>query len=153
MNSPFVVQDYDCLEGSHNNTNIFSYFSKKQVHFQEGKHYWLLPMSARPSIPALSLVSSNFLQDSVDIHHVHSDHGVYMLAKIFMRDDMLGTWKHGHVPSCNYFSSLCIRNPVLLCVVQDQFQAQSTPRTAFHQEREDDKDMSSIHMTMLGDRG
>ena len=25
MNSPFVVQDYDRLEGSHNNTNIFSY--------------------------------------------------------------------------------------------------------------------------------
>ena len=33
MNSPFVVQDYDRLEGSHNNTNIFSCFSKKQVHF------------------------------------------------------------------------------------------------------------------------
>ena len=24
MNSPFVVQDYDRLESSHNNTNIFS---------------------------------------------------------------------------------------------------------------------------------
>ena len=51
-----------------------------------------------------------------------------MLAEIFMRDDMLETWKHGHVPSHNYFSSLCLRNPVLLCVVQDQFQAQSTRR-------------------------
>ena len=61
MNSPFVVQDYDRLEGSHNITNIFSYSSKKQVHFQEGDHCWLLPMSARPSIPALSLVSSNLL--------------------------------------------------------------------------------------------
>ena len=37
--------------------------------------------------------------------------------------------------------------------MQDQFQAQSTLRTAFHQEREDDKNMSSIHTTMLGDRG
>ena len=114
-------------------------------------------MSARSSIPALSLDSSNLLQDSVDIHCVHSDHGVYMLAEIFMRDDMLETWKHGHVPSHNYFSFLCLRNPILLYVVQDQFQAQSTPRTAFRQEREDDEDMTSIHMTMLeepyGDQG
>ena len=92
-----------------------------QVHFQEGEHCWLLPMSARPSIPTLSLVSSNLLQDSVDIHRVHSDHGVYMLPEICMRDDMLETWKHGHVPSHNYFSFLCPRNPVLLYVVQDQF--------------------------------
>ena len=76
-----------------------------------------------------------------------------MLAEIFMRDDMLETWKHGHVYSHNYFSSLCLRNPVLLCVVQDQFQAQSMSRTTFHQEREDDEDMSSMHTTMLGDRG
>jgi hypothetical protein len=61
MNYPFVVQDYGRLEGSHNNTNIFSCSLKKQVHFQEGEHCWLLPMSARPSIPALSLVSSNLL--------------------------------------------------------------------------------------------
>ena len=77
----------------------------------------MLPMSARPSIPALSLVSSNLLQDSVDIHRVHSDHGVYKLAEIFMRDDMLETWKHGHVASHNYFRFLCLRNLVLLCVV------------------------------------
>jgi len=83
----------------------------------------LLPMSARSSIPALSLVSSNLLRDSVDIHRVHSDHGVYMLTEIFMQDDMLETWKHGHVPSHNYFSSPCFRNPILLYVVQDQFQA------------------------------
>ena len=73
-----------------------------------------------------------------------------MLAKIFMRDDMLETWKHGHVPSHNYFSSLCLRNPVLFCVVQDQFQAQSTPRMAFRQEGEDDEDMTPMYMTMFG---
>ena len=82
MNFPFVVQGYDRLEGHHKNTNIFSCSSKKQVHFQEGEHCWWLPMSARPSIPALSLASSNLLQDSVDIHHVHLDHRVYMLAEI-----------------------------------------------------------------------
>ena len=43
----------------------------------------------------------------------------------------------------------------LVCphVAQDRLQATSTPRMAFHQEREDDNDMSSMHMTMLGDRG
>ena len=73
-----------------------------------------------------------------------------MLAEIFMRDDMLETWKHGHVPSHNYFSFLCPHNPVLLYVVQDQFQAQLTLRTAFHQEGEDDEDMTPMHMTMFG---
>ena len=64
-----------------------------------------------------------------------------MLAEIFMRDDMLETLKYCHIPSHNYFSSLCLRNPVLLCVVQDQFRAQSMPRMAFRQEGEDDEDM------------
>ena len=63
---------------------------------------------------------------------------------------MLETWKYGHVPSHNYFSSLCLHNPVLLYVVQDQFQAQSTPRMTFHQEGEDDEDMTPMHMTMFG---
>ena len=72
-----------------------------------------------------------------------------MLAEIFMRDDMLETWKHGHVPSHTYFSSLCLHNPILFYVVQDQFQAQSTPRTTFRQEGEDDEDMP-MHMTMFG---
>ena len=72
-----------------------------------------------------------------------------MLAEIFMRNDMLETWKYGHVPSHNYFSSLCLRNPVLLYVVQDQFQAQSTPRMAFRQEGEVDEDMTPMHMTMF----
>ena len=58
------------------------------------------------SVPVLHL-----LQDSVDIHRVHSDHVVYMLAEIFMQDDMLETWKHGHVPSHNYFSFFCFLQP------------------------------------------
>jgi len=60
------------------------------------------------------------------------------------------SWKHGHVPSHTYFSSLCLCDPVLLYVVQDQFQAQSTPRTAFRQEGEDDEDMTPMQMTMFG---
>ena len=117
-------------------------FLKETRSLQEGEHCWLLPMSARPSIPALSLVSSNLLHDSFDIHLVHSDHGVYMLAKF--------SWKHGHIPSHTYFNSLCLHNPVLLYVVQDQFQAQSMPRMAFRQEGEDDEDMTPMHMTMFG---
>ena len=62
---------------------------------------------------------------------------------------MLETWKHGHVPSHNYFSSLCLRNPIVLYVVQDKFQAQSMPRMAFCQEGEDDEDMTPMHMTMF----
>ena len=62
---------------------------------------------------------------------------------------MLETWKHGHVPSNNYFSFLCLRNLVLLYIVQDQFQAQSTPRTAFRQEGENDEDMIPMHTTMF----
>ena len=73
-----------------------------------------------------------------------------MLAEIFMRDDMLETWTHGHIPSHNYFSFLCPRNPVLHYVVQDQFQAQSTSRTAFRQEGKDDENMTPMHMTMFG---
>ena len=69
-----------------------------------------------------------------------------MLAEIFIRDDMLETWKHGHIPSHNYFSSLCLRNLVLLYVVQNQFQAQSMSRTTFRQEGKDDEDMTHMHM-------
>ena len=35
--------------------------------------------------------------------------------------------------------------------MQDRLQTKSTPRTTFRQEREDDEDMTSIHMTMLGE--
>jgi hypothetical protein len=34
--------------------------------------------------------------------------------------------------------------------VQDPFRAQSTLRTAFRQEEEDDEDMTPMHMTMIG---
>ena len=63
---------------------------------------------------------------------------------------MLETWKHGHIPSHNYFRSLCLHNPILLCVVQDQFQAQLMPGTAFRQEGDDDEDMTPMHMTIFG---
>jgi hypothetical protein len=35
--------------------------------------------------------------------------------------------------------------------VHNGLQATSTPRTAIHQEGEDDEDMASTHMTMLGE--
>jgi sulfur transfer protein SufE len=64
-----------------------------------------------------------------------------MLAEFFMQDDTVENWKQGFVLLHNYFSSIYIRNPVLLCASQDWFQVQSTPRTTFRQEGEDDADM------------
>ena len=48
-----------------------------------------------------------------------------------------------------HFHSHYFRNLVCLHVLQDRLQAKSTSMMAFHQEREDDEDMTSIHMTML----
>ncbi|CAN6163373.1 unnamed protein product, partial [Urochloa humidicola] len=92
---------------------------------------------------------ANESEDSVEKHCVHSDQRAYMLAENFGRDDTLQNWNHGHISPHN-FRSLCFRNPVLLCVVQDRFREQSTPRTAFRQEGEDDEDMPPMHMVMIG---
>jgi hypothetical protein len=45
----------------------------------------------------LPLVSTNLLQASIDTHCVHFDQEAYMLAEIFVRDDTLENWKHGHI--------------------------------------------------------
>ena len=73
-----------------------------------------------------------------------------MLVAIFVRDDTPKNWKYGHIPPHGYFSSFWFCNSIFLCVMQNQFSAQSTPRTAFRQEGEDDEDMIPIHMTMNG---
>jgi hypothetical protein len=78
--------------------------------------------------------------DSVARHFVSSAQDAYMLAKFSMQDDIF----------TNNFDFLCFRNPVLSCVVQDRFQVQSTPRTAFRQEGEDDADMATMLMSMHG---
>ena len=120
MNSPFVVQDCDKLEGSRTNNIITcpssNFVLNKQVYSQEGEHCWLLP-----SIAALCFVGTNPLQDSNDKHHVFFEHGAYMLAEIFVRADTRQTWKSGYILLQNYLPSLCFRNLVLLCVVQEQF--------------------------------
>ena len=134
LNSPFVMQDCDQLEGSHS-TNIIplssSYVFMKQVYSQEGEHCWSPPtpasaefvciehilMDIQPSIPALSFVGTNLLQDGVDKHCVSSNQGAYMLADISMRDDSFHSLKHGHTPLHNNFGSFCFRNPALLCFV------------------------------------
>ena len=167
LNFPFGMQDCDQLEGSHS-INIIplssSYVFMKQVYSIEGEHCWSPPTSAstdfvcnehilmdiQPSIPALSFVGTNLLQDDVDKHCVSSDQGAYMFVEIFMRDDSFHSLKHGHIPLRNNFDSLCFHNPALLCFVQDRFQTQSTPRTAFLQ-GEDEEDMSSMGTTTLGE--
>ena len=107
-------------------------------------------MDIQPSIPALSFVGTNLLQDGVDKHCVFSNQGAHMLADISMRDDSFHSLKHGHTPLHNNFGSLCFCNPALLCFVQNHFQAHSTPRTAFLQEGEDEEDMTPMHTTMIG---
>jgi hypothetical protein len=81
LNSPVVVQDCARLEGNLH-TNIFtcsssSYFS------QEGKHCRLLSMifgaefsCNEPTIPIISFVGTNLLQDSNDKHLVSFDNDV-----------------------------------------------------------------------------
>jgi hypothetical protein len=147
LNSPFVVQDCARLEGNHH-TNIFTCSSsgfvlKKKVHSREEKSCCLLP-----SIPALSFAGANLLQDGVAVQCVPSDQEACILTEFFIKYDTLENWKQGYVPLHNYFSSICFRNPVLLCALKDRFQVQSTPRTAFRQEGEDDEDMAPMHMSM-----
>ena len=86
-----------------------------------------------PSIPALSFIGTNLLQDGVVKHCVSSDQGAYMFAQISMCRDPFYHRKYGHIPSHNNFGSIYFHNPSLLCFVQDRFQAQSIPRTAFRQ--------------------
>jgi hypothetical protein len=147
LNYSFVVLNFDPLEGSHT-THIPSPFSSsvlvKQVYFQEGEYCWLLPM------PTLSFVGTNLLQGSVAKYYVSSDQNAYMLAKFSMQDDIFINWRHGDIPPHNNFDFFGFRNPVRSCVVQDRFQVQSTPRTAFHQEGENDEDMTLMHTPKIG---
>jgi hypothetical protein len=98
----------------------------------------------------LSFLGTNLLQDNVAKYFVSSAHNAYMLTKFSMQDDIFTNWKHGDIPPNNNFDFLCFRNPILSCVVQDRFQVQSTPRTTFRQEGEDDADMATILMSMRG---
>jgi hypothetical protein len=101
-------------------------------------------------MPTLSFVGTNLLQGSVAKYYVSSDQDAYMLAKFYMQDDIFTIWRHGDIPPHHNFDFFGFRNPVLSCVVQDRFQVQSTPRTAFHQEGENDEDMTPMHTTMNG---
>jgi hypothetical protein len=98
----------------------------------------------------LSFLGTNVLQDSVAKHFVSSAHDAYMLAKFSMPDDIFTNWKHDDIPPHNNFDFFGFRNRVCSCVVQDRFQVQSTPRTAFHQEGENDEDMTHMHTTTIG---
>jgi hypothetical protein len=98
----------------------------------------------------LSFPGTNLMQDDVEVQCVPSDHEGCMFAEFFMQDDTLANWKQGFVLLHNYFNFICFGNPVLLCASQDWFQVQSTPRTAFRQEGEDDADMTTMLMFMHG---
>ena len=135
-NSPFVVQSNDQLEDSKINIVVmpysYSFVFRTQVESKEREHMFL--------------VSTNLLQDSIGKDRVYFNRADYMSVG----QDMLQTWTCGHILSHNIVYSYYFENLVCPHVVQDRLQTKSTPRTAFHQEREDDEDMTSIHMTMLG---
>jgi hypothetical protein len=123
VNSSFVLQI---------NNVVMPYSSRfalqSQVKSKEGEHMFL--------------VSTNLMQDSIDIDRVHFNRGDYM----FVGEGMLQTETCGHILSPNIVNFQYFGNLVCLHVVQNGLQATSTPRTAFHQEGEDDDDM-----TMLGE--
>jgi hypothetical protein len=148
LNSPFVVHDCVRLEGN-NHTNIFTCSSSSFIS-QKGNHCWWLRMvfganfsCNQPAIPIVSFVGTNLLQD-------HNDK-VSRDADNFMRHDMTHNWKHGHIPPPNCFDLLYFCNPVLVCVVQAQFQVHSTLRTTFLQKGENDEDMTPMHTTMVSE--
>jgi hypothetical protein len=72
-----------------------------------------------------------------------------MLADFLIQDDTLENWKQDFVLLHNYFSSICIRNTVLLCASHDWFQVQSTPRMTFRQGK-DHADMKTMLTSMCG---
>ena len=72
------------------------------------------------------------------------DRGTYKLAGIH------NNWTHGHVSSWS-FSFHYFGNLVSFRVVQNHFQAHSTPRMAFRQEGDDDEDMTSMDTVMVGE--
>ena len=130
LNSPFVAHNCDPIEDCTSNNlamQCSSNFSlTTQVKFKEWEHMFL--------------VSTNLLQDSIEKDGVHHDHGTYKFANIYNREHIQTNWIYGHVSSqsvsFHYFGHpFCSRD------VQHQFQTLSKPRTAFHQEGEDDEDM------------
>jgi hypothetical protein len=104
----------------------------------------------KPTIPVVSVVATNLLQDSNDKHLMPFDNDMSRDATNIMRHDMIHNWKQGHISAHQYFDLLYFHNPVLHCVVQTQFQLQSTSRTTFLQKGENDEDMTPMHMTMTG---
>jgi len=72
---------------------------------------------------------------------------------MFVGEDRQQIWTYGHILSHDIIYSHCFGKIVCLRDVQDRLQIQSMLRTAFHQEKEDDEDMDSMHMVKLGGRG
>ena len=131
LNYPFVMQNYDQLEDYKVNNVVKSYSSSfalpTQVKSKEEEHMFL--------------VRTNLLPDSIDKDPMHFNQG----------EDMMQIWTSGHIFSPNIVHSYYFGNLVCHHVVQDRLHTKLTPWMAFRQEREDDEDMTSMHMTMLGE--
>jgi hypothetical protein len=154
LNSPFIVQERDPLDGCNSNNIIMSSFSsfvlKKHAKIKEGEHCWLPPTSAGAELSCdesilghMPCISTNLLQAT---QHDRED----IKEKLFCCTEFGNIISH-HIINFHYFG-----NPFLLRVVQVYFthhkpKAQSTPRTAFLQEGENDEDMNTMHTTMHGE--
>jgi hypothetical protein len=103
----------------------------------------------KKAIPVVSFVSTNLLQDSNDKYQVSFSNEVSRDVGNFMRHDMIQNWTHSHISPHNIYGLLYFRNPVFLCVVQTQFEVQSTSRTTFPLKGKNDEDMTPMHMTRL----
>ena len=130
------MKESDQVDGCNSNNLVMPCSSnfplKTQVKSKEGEHMFL--------------VSTHLLQDSIDKDRMHYDREAYKFSDICIREDIRTNWIHGHVSS-HSFSFHYFGNPVCCRIVKNQFQAQSTPSTTFHQEGEDDEDMTSMHTT------
>ena len=71
LKCPLVVQEFDQVEGCNNNNLILSTSSsfvlKKQVNFQEGERYWLLPTICPPTKIKPRTVCSQEGEDNEDM--------------------------------------------------------------------------------------
>jgi len=129
LNCPFPMQNCDQVDNYKINNIVMAYSSsvalQSQVESKERENMFL--------------ISTNVLQDSID-----ND-----LVPFCQGEDMLQTKICGPILSPNILHYHYLGNLVCFCNVQDQLQATSALRKAFHQEGEDDEDMATIHMTML----
>ena len=80
LNSPFAMLQYDQFEGCNIYNNVMrrnpSFVIKKQVKFQEGEQYWILPTTCPPTKLKSRTVCCKEGEDNEDMTNMHmTKHG------------------------------------------------------------------------------